>query len=130
MIHIYYRTGDTSSTKALQWFKEHDIAIKKHKLSEIPYTAIFQALLLSGQGIEGLVKYKTRIKAEHLSSLQKLYNLSLKEGLYYLTKNSELLHSPIILDQDKVLIGYHVEDIRQFLPTEYRKLERLIRLHT
>ncbi|WP_270318311.1 ArsC/Spx/MgsR family protein [Lactococcus petauri] len=46
---------------------------------------------------------------------------SLNEGINYLKVNPNLLRSPIIIEKDKVLIGYNPEQIRMFLPQAYRR---------
>ncbi|WP_431734228.1 ArsC/Spx/MgsR family protein, partial [Lactococcus formosensis] len=38
-------------------------------------------------------------------------------------RNAYLLRSPIVLDDNKVQVGYNMDDLRQFFPREYRRLE-------
>nr|WP_285006205.1 ArsC/Spx/MgsR family protein [Lactococcus formosensis] len=41
----------------------------------------------------------------------------------YILENTNILRSPLIVDQNKLLIGYKAEDIRNFLPPKYREVE-------
>ncbi|MFQ6324169.1 ArsC/Spx/MgsR family protein [Lactococcus garvieae] len=45
----------------------------------------------------------------------------LNEAINYIKVNPDFLRSPIIIEKDKVLIGYNPEQIRMFLPKEYRR---------
>ncbi|WP_416274272.1 ArsC/Spx/MgsR family protein [Lactococcus formosensis] len=51
-----------------------------------------------------------------------IYNMTFDEYINYIIGNPELLKSPIIIDDSKLLIGFNSDNIRQFLPSFYRKL--------
>ncbi|MFK4965387.1 ArsC/Spx/MgsR family protein [Lactococcus garvieae] len=38
-------------------------------------------------------------------------------------ENTNILRSPLIVDQNKLLFGYKAEDIRIFSPPKYREVE-------
>ena len=42
------------------------------------------------------------------------------EAVVYLSENAELLQTPLIVDHNKFLVGYHSENIWQFAPRYYR----------
>jgi len=50
-------------------------------------------------------------------------SLTLDELLKLVEKNPSLLRRPIITDEKRVLIGFNEDDIRTFLPREYRRAE-------
>uniref|UniRef100_UPI0022E273AC ArsC/Spx/MgsR family protein n=1 Tax=Lactococcus petauri TaxID=1940789 RepID=UPI0022E273AC len=63
--------------------------------------------------------YNTQFSVHFYSIAPK--STSLNEGINYLKVNPNLLRSPIIIEKDKVLIGYNPEQIRMFLPQAYRR---------
>lgn len=50
-------------------------------------------------------------------------DLSLKELLGLINQNPSLIRYPLIVDEQRLQIGYNADDIRQFIPREVRILE-------
>ena len=57
-----------------------------------------------------------------------MMDMTLNEALDYLLSNSDLLPTPIIMDEKNFLIGYNENEIRKFLPKKLRRsrIEKLI----
>ena len=53
----------------------------------------------------------------------KIDELPLKDLLELIHSHNDLLKSPIILDKKRILVGYHQDEIRQFIPRETRQSE-------
>ncbi|QQC73869.1 hypothetical protein I6I20_03650 [Lactococcus garvieae] len=47
--------------------------------------------------------------------------MPLNQAIDYIKVNPNLLKSPIMIEKNKVLIGYDPEQIRMFLPQKYRR---------
>ena len=71
---------------------------------------------MTDKGLEDIVKHPTRSKSETRKGILHLYELSFNEGLEYLKHNTNLLQTPIVLDDKFVLVGYNSEEIRNIFP--------------
>ncbi len=58
---------------------------------------------------------KKRCSIQNQNKIGKLSSMSMEEALLYLTIHSELLSTPIIFSETKLLIGYNEIEIRQFI---------------
>nr|WP_270744839.1 ArsC/Spx/MgsR family protein [Lactococcus petauri] len=76
---------------------------------------------MTDKGLEDIVKRPMRSKSETRKGILHLYELSFNEGLEYLKHNTNLLQTPIVLDDNKLLVGYNSEEIRKYLPQKYRR---------
>ena len=74
-------------------------------------------------GIETITKRSSMSNPQTQSTIDMLLEMNMDEGLEYLSRNAYLLRSPIVLDENKVQVGYNMDDLRQFFPREYRRLE-------
>ena len=48
--------------------------------------------------------------------------MTLNDALFYIQAHSEVLRTPIIISQKKILVGFNSDDIRQFIPHTNRTL--------
>lgn len=121
MIKIYYRGGCGSSHRALDWFYKYGIEVDKCKLSEITKEDLLKVLSLSDTGMDSIVKRPGKSKTEVQKTLHHISNMTFNDALDFLTVQREVLQTPIILDEKACLVGYNEEEIRKFLPKEYRR---------
>lgn len=127
MITLYYRGSCNSSQRALAWFESNKIKVNIKKMSSITEKDLITLLSLTNKGIEEIVKGSSKCSPETNLKISKLYEMTLNEGICYIRKNYDILQSPIILEKNKFLIGYNVDEIRKFIPRSYRvnKLKKL-----
>ncbi|MDR0899362.1 MAG: hypothetical protein LBM27_03315, partial [Lactobacillaceae bacterium] len=50
-------------------------------------------------------------------------DMSLNEAIQFVIGHPQVLRRPLITDWDKIQVGFHQEEIRKFLPKNYRKAE-------
>lgn len=117
MVKIYYRESCGSSRRAISWFERYSIEVEKCKLSRLDKKDFVKILSLSERGIINVIKKskKNSLLLEAMSEMQ------ISEAIDFLLLHTYLLQSPIILVGQKLLIGYNEEEIRKFLPKEYRR---------
>lgn len=48
--------------------------------------------------------------------------LGFNDSVAYIVKNPDVLKSPIIFGDHKLLVGFNAEEIRKFIPKRYRKV--------
>lgn len=123
MIKIYYKKGCNSTQRALYWFEKYQIKIDMYNINSISKTDMIEILSLSDKGIDSVIKNSSRISPENKQRIRKIKKMSFNECIDYLILHPKLLQTPIILGKKKCLIGYNINDIRQFLPKKYRRKE-------
>lgn len=118
MITLFYDKTDLTNKKAASWFTSRGIEVHLKNIRYISKQELLHILKLSDQGFMDIVK-KGTISGE---SDNTIYNMTFDEYINYIIGNPELLKSPIIIDDSKLLIGFNSDNIRQFFPSFYRKL--------
>ncbi|WP_285046995.1 ArsC/Spx/MgsR family protein [Lactococcus petauri] len=121
MITIYGKKSCNSTKRALEWFNKYQIDIKLYNVTQITREDLVEILSKSSIGIDGLVKSSSRVCSKNRKKIKKLEEMGFNEGINYLTTYSTLLQTPIIKGDKLSVIGYNSEEIRHFLPKEYRR---------
>ncbi|KKK37709.1 hypothetical protein WQ57_08650 [Mesobacillus campisalis] len=109
-----------STKKARQWLKKHEIPFVDRNIIKEPLTVneLQEILRRTVDGTDGIIATRSKIYKELNLDVEEL---SLQELLEILHEQPRLLKSPIIVDEKRLLIGYHEDEIRQFLPRSTRK---------
>lgn len=81
---------------------------------------LFNLLKLSDGGLKEIVKRSWKCGSEVKESLKYMERLSFNEALDFLLSHPNVLQTPIIMEEPNYLIGYNEDEIRKFLPKEYR----------
>ncbi|BAK58930.1 MULTISPECIES: ArsC/Spx/MgsR family protein [Lactococcus] len=123
MITLYYDIGNASCVQAIKWFREHNINIKKKRIELIKKNELVYTLSLTDNGFPDILKYTTRLSLKKLDQIKHIETSTFNTSVNYIFENTNILRSPLIVDQNKLLIGYKAEDIIIFLPPKYREVE-------
>lgn len=123
MIIIYYSLSNSSCRKAIQWFKERKIEVIQKRVSQISKTDLLKALSLSENGFSDILKRISQCDSEVEQSIQEISTLSFNEAITYTLKHPEILKIPLMLDENKLVLGYNTDTIRVFIPKSHRRLE-------
>lgn len=118
MIILYYTISNSSCRKATKWFETHDISITSKKLKQICKKDLLRALALSNNGFDDILK-------KQVNQVHQVYSMSFNEGVDYILKNPEVLRVPLIISENKLVLGYNSEDIRVFLSQSQRAVQLL-----
>lgn len=113
-----------STKKARQWMVKNEIPFVDRNIREEPLTVgeLQDILRMTLDGTDGIIATRSNIYKELNLDIEEL---SLLELLEIIHEHPRLLKSPIIVDEKKLQIGYHEEEIRQFLPRKTRKIQWL-----
>ncbi|RLL42709.1 Spx/MgsR family RNA polymerase-binding regulatory protein [Oceanobacillus piezotolerans] len=119
-----YGAACSSTRKARQWFKNQDIEFEERNILREPLTV---------NELQGILRMTVDGTDEIISTRSKIYkdlkldvdSLPLQELLELIHKHPRLLRSPIIVDEKRLQVGYHEDDIRQFLPRKTREYQWL-----
>lgn len=122
-ITIYGSPCD-STRKAKEWFKEYQIPFVERNIHHNPFTVeeIQKVLALTVDGTDEIIAKRSKIYKELNLDID---SLSLQELLNLIEKHPGLLRNPIILDDQRILVGFNENDIRKFLPRKVRKRQWL-----
>ncbi|WP_249869975.1 Spx/MgsR family RNA polymerase-binding regulatory protein [Oceanobacillus saliphilus] len=119
-----YGAACASTRKAKKWFVRNEVPYAERNILKEPLTV---------SELQGILRMTVEGTDEIISTRSKIYkdldlnvdNLSLPELLELFQKHPRLLRSPIIVDEKRLLVGYHEDDIRQFLPRKTREYQWL-----
>ena len=127
-----YGAACSSTRKAKQWFVKQDIYFNERNILKDPLTV---------SELQGILRMTVDGTDEIISTRSKIYKdldldieaLPLQELLELIHQHPRLLRSPIMVDEKRLQVGYHEDDIRQFLPRKTRERQwmqwRLNKLH-
>ncbi|MFC2949106.1 Spx/MgsR family RNA polymerase-binding regulatory protein [Virgibacillus sediminis] len=115
-----YGAPCSSTRKAKEWLRNNRIPFTERNVLRDPLTIqeLYDVLRLTVDGTEEIISTRSKIYKELDIDMDAL---PLKELLELIQTHPNLLRSPIIMDNKRLQVGYHEEDIRQFLPRKTRE---------
>lgn len=123
MITLYCKTGNGSCWRARKWFKEHDIEPLERRIEYISREDLIHALSLTENGLSDLLKWPSRSTLQMRAQLNRIQIMKFEESINFILAHPDVLRTPIIIDEHKLVVGYHSERMRIFLSREYRALQ-------
>lgn len=114
---VYTAPGSASSKKAVKWFKDEGIPFREIRTSKEKLTKdqLTELLRLTDNGLADLLK--------RTADVESIIDKSLSFAIEYIIKHPEMLRVPLITDSKTLLIGYHVDSIRMFIPRGVRQIK-------
>lgn len=124
MIKIYYRGSCASSKNAIKWFEIRQMEFKIIKIRDISRVELIKVLSLTDKGIYGIVKNpdNSKITSLYIKKIRSINAMNFNEALSYLEENPAFLKTPIIIGDNKCMVGFNNESIREFIPRKYRRV--------
>lgn len=122
MITLFLSPSCTSCRKARAWLSKHEVAFKEHNIITSPLNKeeLLQILSFTENGTEDIISTRSKVFQKLAIDVDELSTSSLME---LISENPSLLRRPIILDKKRMQIGFNEDEIRAFLPRDYRKQE-------
>ncbi len=119
MIKIYTSPSCSSCRKVKQWFKEQEIPFVEKNIfvSSLSENELKEILVKSENGTEDIISTRSKIVKESGVDLD---NMTIKELIDFIRKNPSILKRPIMVDDNKIQVGYNPEDITVFIPQAKR----------
>ena len=124
MIKIYYKTNCNSSQKAMSWLDKHEPEIEKLSINQLEKKDIKEILSLTQEGILSIIKSSTLSSVKIKNTIRHIADMSFNDALNFICHHPYILRTPIIIEKNNLLIGYHEEEIRKFIPRDYRRLKQ------
>lgn len=121
MLKIFTTPSCASCRKAKKWLEEHNIEFKEINLFNTKITNSDLNLILqhTENGFEDIISLRSKIFKEQNSDINSMSILELKK---FIIDNPSILRRPIIVDDEKIQVGYNEEDIRTFVPKRLREI--------
>ena len=122
MITLFLSPSCTSGRKARAWLSKHEVAFEEHNIITSPLNKeeLLQILSFTENGTEDIISTRSKVFQKLAIDVDELSTSSLME---LISENPSLLRRPIILDKKRMQIGFNEDEIRAFLPRDYRKQE-------
>lgn len=125
MITLYYEPSSHSCKQALVWLKKHEIEYEMKRISKISETDLLTVLSLTENGFPDILKQKSRVNPQARFALRQIEMMNFTDGINFISHHPQLLRTPLLFEENKLAIGYNVENMRVFLSRDYRNVERL-----
>lgn len=122
MIDLYLSPSCTSCRKARAWLEKHKVPFIEHNILTQPLTHddVMKILSKTENGTEDIISTRSKV-------FQKLDvdvdNLTVNQLIDLIAQFPNLLRRPIITDERRLQIGFNEDEIRSFLPRDYRRAE-------
>ncbi|MGJ9459125.1 transcriptional regulator Spx [Oceanobacillus sp. CF4.6] len=119
-----YGSACSSTRKAKQWFSRNDINYVERNVmkDELTVQELQSILRMTVEGTDEIISTRSKVYKDLNLDIE---SLPLQELLELIKEHPRLLRSPIIVDAKRLQVGYHEEDIRQFLPRKTREYQWL-----
>ncbi|ERJ11561.1 transcriptional regulator Spx [Haloplasma contractile] len=120
MIDIYTTPSCASCRKAKRWLEEHEITFQEknlfnNKISEVELRKILEK---TENGFDDIISTRSKIIKESNIDVN---SMTVNELIAFIKENPSILRRPILIDDKRLQVGYNDEEIRSFLPREYRE---------
>lgn len=115
-----YGATCASSRRSKEWLTKNEIDYIDRNIIKNPLTVDeLQAILrMTVDGTDEIISTRSKTFKELDLDIE---SLPLQQLLELIHQHPRLLRRPIIMDEKRLQVGYHEDDIRQFLPRKTRK---------
>lgn len=121
MVIIYTTPSCASCRKAKSWLEEHNIEYVEKNIFAFPLTKDDIRLMLKNteNGFEDIISTRSKYIIENNIDIE---SMKVSELEKLIIENPSILRRPIIVEDNKMQVGYNEEEIRVFIPKEIRKI--------
>ncbi|MFA7588722.1 MAG: Spx/MgsR family RNA polymerase-binding regulatory protein [Acholeplasmataceae bacterium] len=121
MITIFTTPSCSSCRKAKKWLDDHKVAYEEKNLfnQRITEEDIDRMLENAENGFEDIISTRSKIFKEQALDVEDMKISELKK---FILENPSVLKRPIMIEGEKMQVGYNDEEIRVFIPKRLREL--------
>lgn len=115
MIKIYTSPSCSSCRKVKKWFNEQNIPYVEKNIfaATLNENELKDILVKSENGTEDIISPRSKIVKESGVNLE---SMTVKELIDFIRNNPSVLKRPIMVDDNKIQVGYNPEEITVFIP--------------
>jgi len=121
MVTLYTSSSCSSCRKAKRWFESNNIKYREKNIIGIKLTRndIVNMLKYSENGFEDIISTRSKVfKESHLEPEE----MKFSELATFIIDNPTVLKRPIIINEQIMQTGYNEDEIRAFIPREFRSM--------
>lgn len=131
---LYTVTSSKACAEAIDWLNKNNIPFKERRISKanpLKYSEIQHMLKISGNGFEDIVKRNKKISKIN-GEMINLEDLSTNKLILTIIGYPNIIRTPIIIDDKKMVVGFQISEMGIFIPRTKRKndLENLLKNKT
>lgn len=121
MITIYTTPSCSSCRKAKKWFDDHRIEYREKNIFNIQLTRddIVAMLRNTYNGFEDIISTRSKVFQEQNLEID---TMTMSELTSFIINNPSVLRRPIIIEEEKMQVGYNEDEIRTFIPKRLREI--------
>ncbi len=121
MIQMYTTPSCSSCRKAKKWFDEHRINYREKNIFNVKLTKDDIMLMLKNTegGFEDIISTRSKVFQDNNLDID---DMSLSELSDFIIQNPSVLRRPIIVEDNKMQVGYNEDEIRTFIPKRLREI--------
>ncbi len=121
MIQIYTTPSCSSCRKAKKWLEDHRIEYREKNIFNIKLTRddILMMLKNTESGFEDIISTRSKVFQDNNLDIDEM---SMKELIQFIIDNPSVLRRPIIVEDNKMQVGYNEDEIRTFIPKRLREI--------
>ncbi|WP_416037906.1 ArsC/Spx/MgsR family protein [Lactococcus formosensis] len=120
MIILYYEPGNSSCKKAIDWFQNKNISLLKKKIDSLSREDLMYALKISDDGFASILKRNSKSSIKSKKIIEDIEEMKFYDSINLILKHTELIRTPFIIGENKIMTGFNSEEIRRFIPRVYR----------
>ncbi|OQA77883.1 MAG: Regulatory protein Spx [Tenericutes bacterium ADurb.Bin239] len=119
MIKIYTSPSCSSCRKVKQWFDEQQIPYEEHNIfsASLSEAELKEILYKSENGTDDIISTRSKVIKEKNIDIN---DLTMSEVVQFIKENPSVLKRPIMVDTNRIQVGYNSEEIMTFIPRERR----------
>lgn len=119
MIKIYTSPSCSSCRKVKKWFHEQNIPFVEKNIfaATLNENELKEILIKSENGTEDIISSRSKIVKESGVDLE---SMTINELINFIRNNPSVLKRPIMVDDNKIQVGYNPEEITVFIPQAKR----------
>lgn len=119
MIKIYTSPSCSSCRKVKKWFDEQNIPYKEKSIfsPSLNVDDLKEILIKSENGAEDIISERSKVVQDKEIDFD---SMKVSELLQFIKENPSILKRPIIVDTNRIQVGYNDEEIRSFIPAAQR----------
>ncbi|MCB4304412.1 Spx/MgsR family RNA polymerase-binding regulatory protein [Clostridioides difficile] len=128
MVVLYNSPGCVSGRKAKNWLNDHQIQYKEKDISKayLSKEEIQNLLTKAENGTEDIVSTRSNVYKKEESRIN---DLSISQLIKLIQEQPTILKRPIIINRDKMVVGYDEDELTIIIPLEKRTWSTEINFH-
>ena len=123
MIKVYTSPSCTSCRKARAWLQTNQLEFEEKNIFVDPLLEeeIKEILAATEGGVVDIISTRSKIYEKLCLDFNEL---TLKQMIVLFKEYPSLIRRPILIDENRILIGFNEDEIRSFVPRKIRCVER------